>query len=170
MSLLQDKKFIIHVSCEIIILGSMVYFFNNKTKQLLAKVTQNEKDIEELKTELSVLKKQNEPNLNEMRFLLNAMEESKKDAKNILSQLKQSKQYQSQRSQPPQPPQPPPPPKPHPKPIEEEEEEEKEPKRVRINENVQVFSFEPKKTGVQIEVIDELDKELEDELNELVTE
>ena len=52
MSIFQDKKLIVHISLEIIILGSMTYFFHTKSKSLELRV----KSIEEqFSKEISIL-------------------------------------------------------------------------------------------------------------------
>jgi hypothetical protein len=97
MSIFQDKKTIVHISCEIIVLGTMVYFFNNKTNQLLIQNRQNEKSIDDLRAEISELKKKIgsvEPNLNEMRYLIESLENVKRESRNLILQIRQMQAQQ----------------------------------------------------------------------------
>jgi len=62
MSIFQDKKLILHISLEIIALGSMTYFFHTKSKSLELRVKSIEeqfsKEISILQDSISQLKKQ----------------------------------------------------------------------------------------------------------------
>ena len=62
MSIFQDKKLILHISLEIIIIGSMTYFFHTKSKSLELRVKSIEeqfsKEISILQDSISQLKKQ----------------------------------------------------------------------------------------------------------------
>ena len=62
MSIFQDKKLIVHISLEIIILGSMTYFFHTKSKSLELRVKSIEeqfsKEISILQDSIIQLKKQ----------------------------------------------------------------------------------------------------------------
>jgi len=109
MSIFQDKKTIVHISCEIIVLGTMVYFFNNKTNQLLNQNKQNEKSIDDLRAEISELKKKIgsvEPNLNEMRYLIESLENVKRESRNLILQIRQMQAQQISMPLQPQPLQP----------------------------------------------------------------
>ena len=62
MSLFQDKKLIVHVSLEVVILGAMTYFFHTRTKSLELRVKSVEeqfsKEITILQDNIVQLKKQ----------------------------------------------------------------------------------------------------------------
>jgi hypothetical protein len=62
MSIFQDKKLVLHISLEIIILGSMTYFFHTKSKSLELRVKSIEeqfsKEISILQDSIIQLKKQ----------------------------------------------------------------------------------------------------------------
>ena len=78
MSIFQDKKLILHISLEIIIIGSMTYFFHTKSKSLELRVKSIEeqfsKEISILQDSISQLKKQlkkSEMSIEEIKYSKN---------------------------------------------------------------------------------------------------
>ena len=78
MSIFQDKKLILHISLEIIIIGSMTYFFHTKSKSLELRVKSIEeqfsKEISILQDSISQLKKQlkkSEMSIEEIKYTKN---------------------------------------------------------------------------------------------------
>jgi len=156
-------KFVIHVSCEIVILGSMAYYFHSRTKQLDEQMSEKDKMMEEMKKEIDKMKEQMahvDPKINELRYLVSVVEKSKTDVKLLLSQL------QSASAPAPAPPTVPAPPATVP--VQLPPLPDISTLRVHFDPFVQMM--EPKKDGMHIEVVEDLDKELENELQELETE
>ena len=83
MSIFQDKKLILHISLEIIIIGSMTYFFHTKSKSLELRVKSIEeqfsKEISILQDSISQLKKQlkkSEMSIEEIKYNKNVQASS----------------------------------------------------------------------------------------------
>ena len=158
-------KFVIHVSCEIVILGSMAYYFHSRTKQLDEQMSEKDKMMEEMKKEIDKMKEQMthlDPKINELRYLLSAVDKSKMDVRLLLSQLHSASApvpapTVSPATVPVQTQLPPLPPLP-------------DMSTLRVHFDPFVQMMEPKKDGMHIEVVEDLDKELENELQELETE
>lgn len=77
MAFFQDKKLIVHVSLEIVILGTMTYFFHTKSKSLELRIKSVEeqfsKEITILQDNIVQLKKQlkkSDASVEEIKFLL----------------------------------------------------------------------------------------------------
>jgi intracellular sulfur oxidation DsrE/DsrF family protein len=45
ISVLQDRKFLVHVSVEVVLLGSMAYFFHHRSKTLEERVKKLEEEL-----------------------------------------------------------------------------------------------------------------------------
>lgn len=173
MSIFQDKT-IIHISCEVIIIGTITYFFHTKTKKLLSQINENEKSIELLNNEMNSLKNQlihTQSNVNELRNIV--LFQRNVQTKSVEKPVFYPTQNEVQISQE--------------VPVFKKMEPEIRQKNVQIMEipeeelcfkkiepvqsrkNVQIIEIvqNTDKKCAQIEVLDDLDKELEDELKEL---
>ena len=66
ISILQDRKFIIHVSVELVLVGSMAYFFHHRSKTLEERVKKVEEELitltDMLHQELTSIKKDEKTN------------------------------------------------------------------------------------------------------------
>ena len=45
MSILQDRKFLVHISVELVLVGSMAYFFHHRSKTLEERVKKVEEEL-----------------------------------------------------------------------------------------------------------------------------
>jgi len=159
---MSDKTLIIHISCEVIIMGSIAYFFHSKTKQLTNQLEQTRQTIEMLQVEMQNLKKQvtqTEPNLGELKYLISSLEDVKRDARYLLNQRYQQPVQQPLVQQPP---------------VQQQPVQQPPVQQQSDLEPVYFVSVEPKqrkKAKIEVieddEEIEDLDKELENELNEL---
>ena len=62
ISVLQDRKFLVHVSVELVLVGSMAYFFHHRSKTLEERVKKVEEELitltDTLQQELTTIKKE----------------------------------------------------------------------------------------------------------------
>lgn len=98
MSIFQDKKLILHISLEIIIIGSMTYFFHTKSKSLELRVKSIEeqfsKEISILQDSITQLKKQlkkSEMSIEEIKYNKSVQQVSQNVKKNEKKQVEKTK-------------------------------------------------------------------------------
>jgi preprotein translocase subunit SecF len=185
ISVLQDRKFLVHVSVELVLVGSMAYFFHHRSKTLEERVKKVEEELitltDTLQQELTTIKKEmkgdkSNPELQKLyqenSLLRQQIQRQQVSANQTIQQLQQ--QYQQQLRQ-----------------MKEDQGKEqgkeqgkdqgKEQSKEQVDfvseDIIEIFSMAmpPKKSNssnASIEVIDseseiDLDDELREELNEL---
>jgi hypothetical protein len=107
ISVLQDRKFLIHVSVELVLVGSMAYFFHHRSKTLEERVKKVEEELitltDMLQQELTTIKKEmkgdkSNPELQKLyqenSLLRQQMQRQQLSANQAIQQLQQ--QYQQQ--------------------------------------------------------------------------
>jgi preprotein translocase subunit SecF len=107
ISVLQDRKFLVHVSVELVLVGSMAYFFHHRSKTLEERVKKVEEELitltDMLQQELTTIKKEmkgdkSNPELQKLyqenSLLRQQMQRQQLSANQAIQQLQQ--QYQQQ--------------------------------------------------------------------------
>ena len=107
ISVLQDRKFLVHVSVELVLIGSMAYFFHHRSKTLEERVKKVEEELitltDTLQQELTTIKKEmkgdkSNPELQKLyqenSLLRQQIQRQQVSANQTIQQLQQ--QYQQQ--------------------------------------------------------------------------